>query len=156
VIGGKLSKWTMIFFAIAIAWLIAGESLMAASFGFPSADLESPDTLIVVHIICIGWLSTAMCGALFQFVPVLVAKPLFAEGCKCPRGGMLNPDSPRCSQGFMALRARRPICGQGGLYANAIDLSRLRLLLSGLVTVSGAVRTAPVNSSGELASKLLA
>ena len=107
-IGGSLSKWTMSYFAIAIAWLIAAEALMAAGFGFPATDLGSPDTLVVVHMVCIGWLSLAMCGALFQFVPVLVAKPLFAESWELPSLGLLTTGLGALLAGFLALSGRLP------------------------------------------------
>jgi hypothetical protein len=76
---GSVSKWSISYFAAGLFWLLAAEWLMTAGFGFPAAALRSPDTLVLVHIVCIGWLSMTMCGALFQFVPVLVARPLHAE-----------------------------------------------------------------------------
>jgi hypothetical protein len=105
-IGGSLSKWTMSYFAVAIAWLIAAEMLMAAGFGFPAADIASPDTLVVVHMACIGWLSMAMCGALFQFVPVLVAKPLFATQWELPAFGLLTAGLATLLAGFLVLGGR--------------------------------------------------
>ncbi|WP_371748281.1 hypothetical protein [Bradyrhizobium sp. CCBAU 53338] len=81
---------------------------MAAGFGFPAADLGSPDTLVVVHMVCIGWLSLAMCGALFQFVPVLVAKPLFAESWELPSLGLLTTGLGALLAGFLALGGRLP------------------------------------------------
>jgi hypothetical protein len=107
-IGGNLSKWTMSYFAAAIAWLFAAEVLMAFGFGFPAADIRAPDTLVVVHIVCIGWLSMAMCGALFQFVPVLVAKPLFAERWQLPALGLLSAGLIALLAGFLALGGRLP------------------------------------------------
>lgn len=105
---GKLSKWTMSYFAVAIVWLIAAETLMAAGFGFPAADLASPDTLVVVHMVCIGWLSLAMCGALFQFVPVLVGKPLFDERWELPALVLLTAGLVALLAGFLALGGRLP------------------------------------------------
>jgi hypothetical protein len=75
-IGASLSRWTMAFFAVAVWLLVAAEVLMSLGYGFPAHALEAPETLLVVHLVAIGWLSLLMCGALFQFVPVLVAKPL--------------------------------------------------------------------------------
>jgi hypothetical protein len=107
-IGGNLSKWTMSYFAAAIVWLFAAEVLMAAGFGFPAVDIGSPDTLVIVHIVCVGWLSMAMCGALFQFVPVLVAKPLFAERWALPAFGLLTAGLIALLAGFLALGGRLP------------------------------------------------
>lgn len=105
---GSLSRWTISYFAVAIAWLIAAEFLMVAGFGFPAADIASPDTLVLVHIIAIGWLSMAMCGALFQFVPVLVAKPLHAEGWTLVALVVLNVGLLSLLAGFLALGGRIP------------------------------------------------
>jgi hypothetical protein len=71
--GATLSRWTMAYFAAALLSLVAAEILMTFGFGFPAAAVISPDTLALVHLVTVGWLSLAMCGALFQFVPVLMA-----------------------------------------------------------------------------------
>jgi hypothetical protein len=78
-IGAKLSPWTMSYFAAALVSLLAGEVLMACGFGFPAAPVAAPDTFALVHLITVGWLSVAMCGALIQFVPVLTAATLYSE-----------------------------------------------------------------------------
>ena len=83
-IGASISRWTMTYFAMSLAWLLVALALMVAGIGYPAADIAAPDTLVLVHTVCIGWLSLAMCGALFQFVPVLVAKPLYSENWALP------------------------------------------------------------------------
>jgi hypothetical protein len=57
---------------------------MVAGYGFPAAAVEDPQTLVLVHTVTIGWLSLLMCGALFQFVPVLVARPLIGARLVLP------------------------------------------------------------------------
>ena len=83
-IGATLSRWTMSYFAAALVALVAAEGLMAAGFGASEAGIQAPDTLALVHLVTIGWLSLAMCGALFQFVPVLTARPLYSERLPLP------------------------------------------------------------------------
>lgn len=74
--GAALSRWTMAYFAASLVCLLGSQVMIVLGYGFPSAAVEDPLTLVLVHMVTIGWLSLLMCGALFQFVPVLVAQPL--------------------------------------------------------------------------------
>jgi hypothetical protein len=74
--GASLSRWTMSCFAAALVTFVAAQVLMVSGYGYPATPLRAPETLFLVHLTAIGWLSLLMMGALFQFVPVLVAKPL--------------------------------------------------------------------------------
>ncbi|WP_057837943.1 hypothetical protein [Bradyrhizobium jicamae] len=98
----------MSYFAMALAWLFVALALMVARVGFPAAHLASPDTLVLVHVVCIGWLSLAMCGALLQFVPVLVAKPLYSEKWALPALGLLTAGLVALLAGFLGLGGRLP------------------------------------------------
>lgn len=74
----------MSYFAVALVALVAAELLMVVGYGYPNAPVESAQTLVLVHLVAVGWLSLLMCGALFQFVPVLVARPLYSNTLPLP------------------------------------------------------------------------
>lgn len=95
-------------FAVATAWLFAAEALMVAGFGFPAVDIAAPDTLVLVQIIAIGWLSLCVCGALTQFVPVLVGKPVYSEAAALPVLCLLVAGLTALLLGFLALGGRLP------------------------------------------------
>lgn len=82
--GVALSRWTMSYFVLALLSLIAAEALMVVGFGYPLAPIADPETLIVVHLVALGWLSLLLSGALFQFVPVLVARRLYSDWLPLP------------------------------------------------------------------------
>jgi hypothetical protein len=69
----------MSYFALALVCLLGALLLMVSGFGYPAMNSAAPQTLAVVHLVAIGWLSMLMCGALFQFVPVLIARPLHSD-----------------------------------------------------------------------------
>ena len=87
--GVSLSRWTMAYFASALLALVVAECLMVAGYGYPAVPIAAPETLVLVHVVAIGWLSLLMCGALFQFVPVLVARPLYSNSLPLPTLGCL-------------------------------------------------------------------
>lgn len=99
----SLSRWTMSYFAAALFFLIAAETLMSWGYGYPHAALQAPQTLILVHIIALGWLSLLMCGALFQFLPVLIAQPLYSNMLPLPTLAFLAGGLVALILGFLQL-----------------------------------------------------
>ena len=102
-VGASLSRWTMSYFAFALLSLCGALVLMVSGYGFPGAAIAAPETLIVVHLVAIGWLSLLMCGALFQFVPVLVARPLYSDFLPLPTLACLAAGLMALLLGFLQL-----------------------------------------------------
>jgi hypothetical protein len=79
-----LSRWTMSYFVAALAAFVIAQALMVLGYGYPQTPAAAPATLALVHIVALGWLSLLLCGALFQFVPVLTAHPLYSNALPLP------------------------------------------------------------------------
>ncbi|MDH6257611.1 hypothetical protein M2427_001504 [Bradyrhizobium sp. BR13661] len=159
-VGVSLSKWTMSYFAAALLALLGAEVLMVTGFGFPSHGIAAPETLVLVHLVAVGWLSLLMCGALIQFVPVLVAKPLvhpelpavalalLIAGLASLLAGFLRMAGlPVGSQPWLPLGA---ICLTAGFVLNLWNLGRTlwtarpiglpaRFVVAGLMSLAGVV-----------------
>lgn len=122
--GATLSRWTMSYFATACLMLLAGQGLMLAGYGYPAVAVIAPETLALVHILAIGWLSLLMAGALLQFVPVLIARPLIGGRFAAPALLLLVGGLGCLVGGFVAL-------------AGTIDLPLLLLPLGGGMLLLG-------------------
>ncbi|HEX8757206.1 MAG TPA: hypothetical protein VF745_12780 [Steroidobacteraceae bacterium] len=75
-ISNRVSRWTPLFFAFALANFLAAQGLIVAGLTWPAQAALAPGTLVAVHLLSIGWLLLLMLGALFQFVPVITSTPL--------------------------------------------------------------------------------
>jgi hypothetical protein len=105
-IGGALFRWTMSYFAAALLALLTAEAMMAAGLGFPAEPLRSPSSLVLVHLVTIGWLSLTMCGALCQFIPVLTERPLHSDRLALPALALLVAGLIALVLGFLRLDGR--------------------------------------------------
>ena len=76
---------------------------MAWGLGYPADGLRAPGTLVVVHLAAVGWLSLLMGGALLQFVPVLVNRPLAWAGLALPALLVIVSGLASLLAGFFAL-----------------------------------------------------
>ena len=98
----------MSYFAAGLVAFMVAQGLMIAGYGFPNAATAAPETLVLVHVVALGWLSMLMCGALFQFVPVLVARPLFSNAAPLPTLLCLLGGLTMLLCGFLQLAGRIP------------------------------------------------
>jgi hypothetical protein len=120
----------MSYFAAACLFLVVGQGVMVAGYGYPFAAVHAPATLALVHVIAIGWLGLLMTGALLQFVPVLVAAPLRAGRLALPGLVLLIPGLFLLVGGFAALG------GAEGVSSALLPLGALLLAMGfGLVII---------------------
>jgi len=153
-IGASLSRWTLSYFAVALLALMAAEVMMAAGYGYPHTGLRAPETLILVHVVTIGWLSLLMCGALFQFLPVLLARPLYSDRLALPALILLVAGLAALILGFLQLAGRvdpdLPCLALGGLLLGA----GFALVLWNLARTVAAAQTVPLQAQFVIAGLL--
>lgn len=143
-IGVSLSRWTMSYFAAALFSLVTAESFMAGGYGYPNAAIGAPETLILVHVVAIGWLSLLMCGALFQFVPVLVAHPLHSNRLPLPTLLALLAGLAALILGFLQLAGRIDPAPPFFVFASVLLACGFALTLWNLTRTLVAAQTWPL------------
>ena len=127
-LGKALSRWTLAWFASALAFLLA--ALVLACLGLAGPGRWSgAGALGAVHLFAIGWLCQMMLGSLIQFVPVLTARPLVLPRLALPALILCSLGALMLAGGFWALEGR-PV---GFLLAAGPVLLGLAFALAGLM-----------------------
>ncbi|MGH8316722.1 MAG: hypothetical protein ACREUL_01945 [Steroidobacteraceae bacterium] len=62
-ISNRLSRWTPLFFVLALVNFLAAQGLILAGITWPLQAISAPITLVAVHLLTIGWLLLLMLGA---------------------------------------------------------------------------------------------
>lgn len=101
-LGKALSRWTLAWFASALAFLLAALSLGFLGLAGPGR-WSGAGALGVVHLFAIGWLCQMMLGSLIQFVPVLTARPLVMPRLALPALILCSLGALMLAGGFAAL-----------------------------------------------------
>lgn len=107
-ISNRLSRWTLPFFGCALLNFIAAQALILAGVSYPAQAWTAPGTLIVVHLLAIGWLLLLMLGALFQFVPVITSRMLPSQNAALASLAAIELGLVGMICGFAALSGAAP------------------------------------------------
>ena len=126
-IGSAVSRWTMLHFAVAIAFFVLAQATMVMGIAYPSVPLAAPMTLAAVHLLTIGWLTLLMLGALHQFVPVITAQRIAAGPSALVSLVAISTGVIAMDTGFVAL---------GGHLPQAVVMA---LPAGGLLVLGGAI-----------------
>ncbi len=67
-------------FAFALScWLLAAAGLVWVAPALASGDFTATRVLLVTHLFTLGWVTTTILGALYQFLPVALGVPIRSE-----------------------------------------------------------------------------
>lgn len=135
-IGKQFSRWTMAWFATALAALITALGLAAIGLAGPG-NWSGGAALAVVHIFVLGWLSQMMLGALIQFTPVLSNQPLALPRLALPALALCSIGTVALALGFLHLEGWE---GAGLLLVTAPFVLSLGFALVGLMLVTTLIR----------------
>lgn len=102
---GRVSRWTLAYFACALVNFVVAQILMAGGWAYPARPLFAPETFAAVHLITLGWLTFLMFGALLQFVPVISTRPLPSQKAALVALILLEAGVIAMVVGFFALAA---------------------------------------------------
>lgn len=104
-LGKELSRWTLAWFASAMAFLLVALAVAAV---LPIDDWSAGRAVALVHLFTLGWLGQTVLGALLQFVPVLAARPLALPRLALPTLLLAASGAAALAAGFLVLEGWAP------------------------------------------------
>lgn len=168
--GASIFRWSMSYFASAYACLMIALGLLAGGFAVPSDVIDAPDTLVIVHLIALGWLGLLFMGALLQFVSVLAAATLRMAWLAAPALVFLLAGLGTLITGFLSLEGHLAIDPVGlsigggmiaagltavGLAVGATIVSQKALGTSAILVLGGLLALAVTVITGNLLAALV-